>query len=198
MPASISSAITQKPPWRLSSDLMPRGFRISKNLKSTKEATTYRQSTGQAISGIHTPIISSITTRLGSSPQIRFNWSVHHEPITVENRIAAMVIHINAVVETKQLHISHITTASKAPIVPGPQGQYPTPNPVAQNAQNFSFNVISTAKLPKKSEHLQTIKNILFLIGQFDMYAVHLFRIKSIYPQKILITDVFVSIIQTL
>ncbi len=169
MPARMSSAITQNPPWRLSRVLIPSGFRISKNLKSTKEAATYRQSTGQTISGIHTPIISSITTRLGSSPQMRFNWSVLHEPIIVEKRIAVMVIHINAVVETKQLHISHITTASKAPIVPGPQGQYPIPNPVAQNAQNFSFNVIPNAKIPKKSEHLQTIKNILFLIGQFDM-----------------------------
>ena len=66
----MSSAITQNAPCLLSNALIPKGFRISKNLNKKSERRAYSTLiAGEMRSGIHTPIISSITTFDGSSPQ---------------------------------------------------------------------------------------------------------------------------------
>ena len=130
MPASRSSAMTQNAPWRRSSDRMPSGFTMSKKRNSTSAASACCQLVATS-SGVHTPIISSITTRLGSSPQKGMSWWVAHVPSSVKMRISAKVEKISAVGERIKESPSHIAVARIAPAVPGPHGQNPAPNPVA-------------------------------------------------------------------
>ena len=70
--AKTSSIMTPTPPFRLSIRRMPNGLAISKIRNRAKAAITYQNhlsSLGTANNGIHTPTISSTTTREGSSPQ---------------------------------------------------------------------------------------------------------------------------------
>lgn len=68
IPASKSSAITQKAPCLRSRVRMPNGFTMSKKRNSSNASTACFQLLAMS-SGIHTPTISSTTTLLGSSPQ---------------------------------------------------------------------------------------------------------------------------------
>ena len=71
-PAKTSSIMTPTPPFRLSIRRMPNGLAISKMRNKAKAAITYQNhlsSLGTANNGLHTPTISSTTTREGSSPQ---------------------------------------------------------------------------------------------------------------------------------
>jgi hypothetical protein len=72
----------------------------------------------------------STTTRDGSSPQKGSRRLVAHTPITVKKRIRATVSHIRHISETMKDIPNQISTASKAPAVPGAKGEKPEPKPV--------------------------------------------------------------------
>lgn len=138
MPARISSAITQNAPRRLSRALIPRGFSISKKRKRTNDSSaSHTLPAGAASRGIHTPTISSITTRLGSSPQQGISRAVAHVPNAVKTTTAPSVTQKSVPEETTAESANHNNTASKAPAVPGPHGQKPLPKPVPMNVGNI-------------------------------------------------------------
>ncbi len=119
----MSSAITQKPPCLLSNERIPKGFSMSKKRKRTNANNACHESQVQASRGIHTPIISSMTTFFGSSPHSGSSLSVATVPMTVATIMAASVTHCRFCAVMKFPHNAHITTATAAPAVPGPQGQ---------------------------------------------------------------------------
>lgn len=98
----MSSAITQKPPCRLSNCRIPNGFKISKKRnKPNAPNANHKLLVGDMSNGIHTPTISSMTTRLGSGPQKGSNWFVAHVPMIVPRTINAKVRIKRAVGEKK-------------------------------------------------------------------------------------------------
>ena len=88
----MSSAITPIPPGNRSICLTPKGLAMSKKRNRTNDAKAYqRLPAGAAMRGIHTPTISSTTTRRGSSPQKGITLLVAHTPNTVNNNVSTTV-----------------------------------------------------------------------------------------------------------
>ena len=73
--------------------------------------------------GVHTPIISSTTTRLGSSPQYGCNLAVAQVPRMVNSMMAVRVSQNTEIGVKSSVAPIHMIVASIAPAVPGPQGQ---------------------------------------------------------------------------
>lgn len=125
---------------------MPRGLSMSKKRKSIKDANAYLMShAGDIMRGIHTPTISSMTTRLGSSPQKGISLLVAHVPMIVKIIEADKVSAISILEDTKSPAAYHSIVARSAPAVPGPQGQKPLPKPVpiiTGNKGNFLFFIL--------------------------------------------------------
>ena len=127
----MSSIITPHPPGSFSILRIPKGLRISKKRKSTKAARPYHTCPAGAASRlIHTPTISSTTTREGSSPQAGSRRSAAQTPAKVKTSIKATVIHNNATPDRRNDRRYHTKAASNAPAVPGATGEKPEPNPV--------------------------------------------------------------------
>ena len=123
--------------------LMPRGFRISKKRKRTKASNIHQYhpsvaADGQIMSGIHTPTISSTTTFEGSCHQTASTFPDDQIPITVNKMVTTIVVVINTEEEHVKAPAIHKSVASKAPIVPGANGESPDPNPVAITLWNRS------------------------------------------------------------
>lgn len=94
----MSSAMTPIPPGKRSICRMPKGFAMSKKRNKTNDASAYQMlPTGAAIKGIHTPTISSTTTRRGSSPQKGIILLVDQMPSKVNNTVNTMVNTMQAV-----------------------------------------------------------------------------------------------------
>ena len=93
---AITCIITPTPPLRLSILRMPNGLAMSNARNRTKAATTFHihlSLSGTASNGIHTPTISSTTTREGSSPQQASSLSAAQIPAKVNTITNAAVIH---------------------------------------------------------------------------------------------------------
>ena len=127
----MSSIITPHPPGSFSILRMPKGLRISKKRKSIKAAKPYHTCPAGAASRlIHTPTISSTTTREGSSPHTGSRQSVAQTPAIVKTSIKATVIHNNAIPDRRNDRRYHTKVANNAPAVPGATGEKPEPKPV--------------------------------------------------------------------
>ena len=130
------------PPLKRSIFRMPKGLKISNRRKSTNAASAYRyirEESGTASSGIHTPTISSMTTRDGSSPQIVSTAVAAGMPRAV-NRTTHVNVPICSTSKGKNNEaIPHKRRANNAPAVPGAIGEYPEPNPVAINICIFEI-----------------------------------------------------------
>lgn len=85
---------------------------------------------GATSAGIHTPINSSITTVLGSSPQyFSITFDVHAP--TIVTVIVVISVTQNKTSTDSVLYPSHHkASATKAPAVPGATGTKPAPKPV--------------------------------------------------------------------
>ena len=131
---------------------------MSKNLKRTKDAATYQPlSVGTASSGIHIPIISSMTTRLGSSPQNGSNWLAAQVPTAVNKTMRVNVVKNKVVGLNVTAIASHRIVARKAPAVPGPHGQNPLPKPVPIITANSGGRSISRCKINRKNINIQRV-----------------------------------------
>lgn len=131
MPPKISSPITQKAPFMRSSFFMPRGFTMSKNRNNTRAVNAQPHARGfTTASGIHTPTISSTTTREGSSPQNGCKRFVAHVPSIVNTITSAKVTADSTKDGSQRLSSPQTIVAKTLPAVPGPHGQKPLPNPV--------------------------------------------------------------------
>ena len=110
---------------------IPNGLKMSNRRKRAKAPNAYHTfPDGAANNAIHTPTISSTTTREGSSPQQGSRRLVAHIPITVKTRTRTTVSHIRHISETMKDNPNQISAASKAPAVPGAKGEKPEPKPV--------------------------------------------------------------------
>lgn len=150
-PAKISSAITKNAPFLLSSHFIPNGFIMSKSRNKTKDnAINHKSVTGVATNGIHTPMISSITILLGSSPQKGIRHLVAHVPKIVNNIILVIVKYGSMHDDTQHDKVYQLSTPNNAPALPGPHGQKPIPNPVPINVGKIGSLSIQRRKISRK------------------------------------------------